>query len=261
MKPTMAPVVEIRGVRLQFEEHVVLQSVDLSLQPQEALVIMGQSGSGKSTLLRLLLGLLKPTAGSIRFKDEDITRLSRPELNRMRARIGMVYQDAALISSMNVRENIAFPLEELSDEPAGEIDSIVDRKLELVGLKDIRDKLPSELSGGMKKRVGLARALALEPELLLFDEPSAGLDPINAALINGLIVDLREKHKVTSIVVTHEMECAFAVATRMAMLHEGNIVEEGSPEEFRHSKNPVVTRFLSAYSAHPKESSHANSQK
>ena len=253
--------VEMRGVKFQFAGHGVLQGVNLSVTPQETLVIMGQSGSGKSTLLRLLLGVLKAEAGSIRFKDKEITQLSRPELNRIRARIGMVYQDAALLSSMSVSKNIALPLEEISDKKPKEIDSIVDQKLELVGLKDVKEKLPAELSGGMKKRVGLARALALEPELILFDEPSAGLDPINAMLINDLIVDLREKHKVTSIVVTHEMQSAFAVATRMAMLHEGTIIEEGSPDEFRQSTNPVVSKFLSAYTGHPKESPHANSQK
>ena len=250
MKATQETMVEMRGVKLQFADLVVLQGLDLSLKSQEVLVIMGQSGSGKSTLLRLLLGLLKADAGSIRFKEKEIIGLSRQELNRLRTGIGMVYQDSALISSMNVGKNIALPLEELSDKKAKEIDSIVDQKLELVGLKDVKEKLPSELSGGMKKRVGLARALALEPELILFDEPSAGLDPINSALINELIVDLREKHKVTSIVVTHEMDSAFAVGTRMAMLHEGKIIEEGSPDEFRHSKNPIVSKFLSAYLGH-----------
>lgn len=252
---------EMRGVKLQIAGHVVLESVDLSLKPQEVLVIMGQSGSGKSTLLRLLLGILKADAGSIRFKDKEVTRLSRRELNQMRVKIGMVYQDSALISSMSVRRNIALPLEELSDKKPGEIDAMVDQKLELVGLKDAREKMPAELSGGMKKRVGLARALALEPELILFDEPSAGLDPINARLINELIVSLREGHQVSSIVVTHEMEGAFAVATRMVMLHEGAIVAEGAPDEFRRSKHPIVNAFLSAYSGHSKEAPHANSQK
>lgn len=261
MSTTQENLVEMRGVKLQFAGHVVLQSVDLSVKLQEVLVIMGQSGSGKSTLLRLLLGILKADAGSIRFKEKEVTRLSRQELNVMRAGIGMVYQDAALLSSMNVRQNIAFPLEELSDKKANEIDSIVDQKLEMVGLKDVKDKLPAELSGGMKKRVGLARALTLDPALILFDEPSAGLDPINAMLINELIVNLRESHKVTSIVVTHEMESAFAVATRMAMLHEGTIVAAGSPEEFRHSDNPIVSKFLAAYTGQTKETHDANSQK
>ncbi len=244
--------VEMRGVKLKFADKVVLDCVDFSMQPQEVLVIMGLSGGGKSTLLSLLMGLIKPDAGEIFFKEEDLTKLSRPKLNEARTHIGMVYQNAALISSMNVRENIGLPLQELSDKNEKEIDSIIDQKLELVGLKDARDKLPSELSGGMEKRVGLARALALEPELILFDEPSAGLDPINSKLINDLIVQLRDKQNVTAIVVTHEMESAFAVATRMAFLHEGKIILEGTPDEFRHSDNPIVSKFLSSYSNHEK---------
>jgi phospholipid/cholesterol/gamma-HCH transport system ATP-binding protein len=250
MSTTSENLVEMRGVKLQFADKVVLDGVDLSVTGQETLVVMGLSGGGKSTLLSILMGLLKPNAGSVLFKKEDLTTLSRPKLNEVRTRIGMVYQNAALISSMNVRENIGLPLKELSDKNDKEIDSIVDQKLELVGLKDASDKLPSELSGGMQKRVGLARALALEPELVLFDEPSAGLDPINSKLIDDLIIQLREKQKVTSIVVTHEMDSAFAVATRMAFLQEGKIILEGTPKEFRHSDNPIVSKFLSSYSEH-----------
>ncbi|HEV3272777.1 MAG TPA: ATP-binding cassette domain-containing protein [Candidatus Methylacidiphilales bacterium] len=240
----------MRGVKLQFADKVILNGVDFSVQAQEVLVIMGLSGGGKSTLLSILMGLLKPNAGSVFFKEEDLTKLSRPKVNEVRTHIGMVYQNAALISSMNVRENIGLPLKELSDKNDKEIDSIVDQKLELVGLKDSRDKLPSELSGGMQKRVGLARALAMEPELVLFDEPTAGLDPINSKLIDDLIIQLRDKQKVTSIVVTHEMESAFAVATSMAFLQEGKIILEGTPAEFRHSDNPIVSKFLSSYSEH-----------
>jgi phospholipid/cholesterol/gamma-HCH transport system ATP-binding protein len=253
MNTTPEKLVEMRGVKLQFADKVILDGVDLSVQTQEVLVIMGLSGGGKSTLLSILMGLLKPSAGSVLFKDEDMTKLLRPKLNEARTHIGMVYQNAALISSMNVRENIELPLKELSDKNDQEIDSIVDQKLELVGLKDARDKLPSELSGGMQKRVGLARALALEPELILFDEPTAGLDPINSKHIDDLIIQLRDKQKVTAIVVTHEMESAFAVATRMAFLHEGKIILEGTPDEFRHSDHAIVSQFLSSYSEHAKE--------
>jgi phospholipid/cholesterol/gamma-HCH transport system ATP-binding protein len=196
------------------------------------------------------MGLLKPNAGSVLFKGEDLTKLSRPKLNEVRTHIGMVYQNAALVSSMNARENVGLPLKELSDKNDKEIDSIVDQKLELVELKDDKDKLPSELSGGMQKQVGLARALAMEPELVLFDEPTAGLDPINGKHIDDLIIQLRDKQKVTAIVVTHEMESAFAVATRMAFLHEGKIILEGTPKEFRQTDNPIVSKFLSAYSDH-----------
>jgi phospholipid/cholesterol/gamma-HCH transport system ATP-binding protein len=250
MNATPKKLVEMRGVKLQFAEKVILDGVDFSVQEQEVLVIMGLSGGGKSTLLSILLGLLKPNAGSVFFKEENLTTLSRSKLNEARTHMGMVYQNAALISSMTVRENIGLPLEELSDKSAGEIASIIDQKLELVGLKDAGDKLPSELSGGMEKRVGLARALALEPELVLFDEPSAGLDPINSKLIDDLIIQLREKQKVTSIVVTHEMDSAFAVATRMAFLDQGKIILEATPDKFRHSDNPIVGKFLSSYSGH-----------
>jgi len=248
MSATPEKLIEMRGVKLQFADKVILDGVDLSIQAQEVLVIMGLSGGGKSTLLSILMGLLKPNAGSVLFKAEDLTKLSRSKLNESRMHMGMVYQNAALISSMNVRENIKLPLKELSDKSDKEIDSIVDQKLELVGLKDTKDKLPSELSGGMQKRVGLARALALEPELVLFDEPTAGLDPINSKLIDDLIIQLRDKQKVTAIVVTHEMESAFAVATRMAFLHEGKIILEGTPEEFRHREDPIISKFLSSYS-------------
>ena len=240
--------VEMRGVRLQFAGKAILDGVAFSMQPEETLVVMGLSGSGKSTLLGILMGLLKPDAGSVIFKDEDLTKLSRPKLNDARTHLGMVYQNAALISSMSVSDNIKLPLQELTGKAGPEIDSIVARKLELVGLEDAKDKLPSELSGGMQKRAGLARALALEPELVLFDEPSAGLDPINNKLINDLIIHLREKQKVASVVVTHEMESAFAVATRMAFLHEGKIILEGTPDEFRDSGDPAISSFLQSYS-------------
>jgi len=244
--------VEMQGVKLSFAEKVILESVDFSLPAQEVLVIMGLSGSGKSTLLELLLGLLRPDGGSILFSGEQIAGLSRRKLNAVRRRIGMVFQNSALISSMDVGDNIALPLTELSDKNSEEIRAIVDRNLDLVGLLDAREKLPSELSGGMQKRAGLARALSLDPELVLFDEPSAGLDPVNSKIIDDLIIRLRDQRKVTSIVVTHEMESAFAVATRMAFLHRGKMIFEGTPEEFKNSSNPDVTAFLSPYVAHLK---------
>lgn len=250
MSVTKNNLVEMQGVKLSFSGKVILESVDFSLPAQEVLVIMGLSGSGKSTLLGILMGLLKADSGSVLFGEEELTKLSRSGLNAVRKRMGMVYQNAALISSMNVAENIALPLVELSDKSREEIRSVVDQKLEMVGLQDARDKLPSELSGGMQKRVGLARALALDPELVLFDEPSAGLDPINSKIIDDLIIQLRDQQKVTSIVVTHEMESAFAVATRMTFLHEGKMILEGTPDSFRDSENPDVSAFLASYSTH-----------
>jgi phospholipid/cholesterol/gamma-HCH transport system ATP-binding protein len=248
---TPVEMVELRDVRMQYEEKKVLDGVLLKVQPQERLVIMGQSGSGKSTILRLILGTLRPDSGSIFFKQFEITRLSRRKLQRVRRHIGMVYQYSALLSSRNVRDNVALPLEELTEKSRGEIDQIVDEKLELVGMEDSKELLPEELSGGMRKRVALARALVLEPELILLDEPSAGLDPIIASVIDELIISLSEKSKVTSITATHEMDSAFRIATRMAMLYQGKIIEEAEPKEFKHSKNPVVAQFVSGSTEGP----------
>src|SRR3989442_13239745 len=243
--------VELRDVEMQFEDKKVLDGCSLSVEPEERLVIMGQSGSGKSTILRLILGILQPTSGSIFFKQFEITRLKRRKLQQVRRHIGMVYQYSALLSSRNVRDNIALPLEELTDKSPDEIDQIVDQKLELVGMKDSKDLMPSELSGGMRKRVSLARALVLEPELVLFDEPSAGLDPVIASVIDELIIDLTEKSQVTSIIVTHEMGSAFRIGTRMAMLYQGKIIEDAEPEKFKQSANPVVAQFLSGSTEGP----------
>ncbi len=242
---------ELRNVRLQFDDKVVLDDVSLAVQPQERLVVMGQSGSGKSTILRLVLGILRPTSGSIFFKQFEVSRLRRRKLQQIRTRIGMVYQYSALLSSRNVRDNIALPLEELSDKSRAEIDKIVDEKLEMVGMANVKDRMPSELSGGMRKRISLARALVMEPELILFDEPSAGLDPVISSVIDELIISLSEQSKVTSIIVTHEMDSAFRIGTKMAMLYKGTIIEVGTPDEFKQSSNPVVAQFLSGSTEGP----------
>jgi phospholipid/cholesterol/gamma-HCH transport system ATP-binding protein len=248
---TNSHVAELRDVTLQFEDKLVLDDLSLKIQPQDRLVILGQSGAGKSTILRLILGILYPDSGSVFFKQFEITRLPRRKLQRVRRHIGMVYQYSALLSSMTVRDNVALPLEETTDKTKAEIDEIVDEKLELVGMKDTRNLMPSELSGGMRKRVSLARALVLEPELILFDEPVAGLDPVMSSVIDELIITLTEKSKVTSIIVTHEMDSAFRIATRMAMLYQGKIIEEGKPEKLKESKNPVVSQFLSGSTEGP----------
>lgn len=251
MSAPTPPVVELRGVRLQFEEKKVLDGVSLVVDPLDRLVIMGQSGSGKSTILRLILGILRPDAGSIFFKQFEISRLSGRKLQQIRTRIGMVYQYSALLSSRNVRDNVALPLEELTDKSRQEIDRIVDEKLSLVGMVDAKYQIPSELSGGMRKRVSLARALVMDPELILFDEPSAGLDPVISSVIDELIISLTEKSKVTSVIVTHEMGSAFRVATKMAMLYQGKIIEAGEPEQLKQSQNPVVAQFLSGSTEGP----------
>ncbi len=243
--------VELRNVTLAFGDKTVLDDVSLAVQGQERLVIIGQSGAGKTTILRLVLGILRPTSGSVFFDHLEIPRLPDYELQRARMRIGMVYQDAALLSSKTVRENLALPLEELTNKTESEINRIVDEKLDLVEMTGSDRLLPYELSGGMRKRVGLARALMMNPELILFDEPTAGLDPVVSAVIDELIVGLSEKSKVTSIIVTHLMDSAFRVATRMAMLHRGKIIEEGTPDSLKKSTNPVLVQFLSGSTKGP----------
>lgn len=250
--PTSARhVVELRDVVLRFGGKEVLDHVSLAVAPQERLVIIGQSGAGKTTILRLILGILKPNAGAVFFKQHEVSRLNDHQLEPVRTRIGMVYQDAALLSSFTVRENLALPLQELTDKTQGEIDRIVDEKLEMVEMTGEDKLLPFELSGGMRKRVGLARALVMEPELILFDEPTQGLDPVIGALIDELIIDLTERTKTTSIIVTHLMDSAFHVATRMAMLYYGKIIEQGTSEQMRQSKNPVLVQFLSGSTEGP----------
>ncbi|HEX8077066.1 MAG TPA: ATP-binding cassette domain-containing protein [Chthoniobacterales bacterium] len=243
--------VELRDVRLSFEDKSVLDGVSLEVEPLDRLVVMGQSGSGKSTILRLILGILQPDRGSVFFKQFEISRLNRRKLQQVRTQIGMVYQYSALLSSRNVRDNVALPLEELTTKTRDEIDRIVDEKLALVGMSDSKNEAPSELSGGMRKRVSLARALVMEPELILFDEPSAGLDPVIATVIDELIISLTESSKVTSIIVTHEMDSAFRVGTKMAMLYQGKIIEQGEAEAFKNSTNPVVAQFLSGSTEGP----------
>ena len=237
-------IVILRDVELSFGDKRVLDKVSLQVDPQERLVIIGQSGAGKTTILRLILGILKPTAGAIFFKKNEISRMNDHELERIRTHFGMVYQDAALLSSMTVRENLALPLQELTNKTPSEIDRIVDEKLEMVEMSGEDKLMPFELSGGMRKRVGLARALVMEPELILFDEPTQGLDPVIGALIDKLLIDLTTQTKTTSIIVTHLMDSAFHVATRMAMLHRGKIIEQGTAEQFRQSTNPAVVQFL-----------------
>jgi phospholipid/cholesterol/gamma-HCH transport system ATP-binding protein len=244
-------VVELCDVSMRFGGKQVLDDVSLVVDRQERLVIIGQSGAGKTTILRLILGILKPNEGSVFFKRHEVSRMNDHELESVRTRMGMVYQDSALFSSLTVRENLALPLQELTNKTPAEIDKVVDEKLEMVELTGEDKLMPFELSGGMRKRVGLARALVMEPELILFDEPTQGLDPVIGALIDELIINLTERTKTTSIIVTHLMDSAFHVATRMAMLHRGKIIEQGKPEEMRQSKNPVVVQFLSGSTEGP----------
>jgi phospholipid/cholesterol/gamma-HCH transport system ATP-binding protein len=238
------PIVDMKEVVLDFEEHCVLSRLNFRVERKERMVVLGQSGAGKSTLLRLILGVLRPTAGEVFFRGDNLLQIPRYKLNAIRSRIGMVYQSSALISSLTVRDNLALPLEELTHKSRAEIDLIVEAKLAMVGMEETGPLMPSELSGGMRKRVAIARALVLDPELLLFDEPTTGLDPVLAAVIDDLIIHLSTQAHATCIVVTHELVSAFRVATRMAMLYRGRIIEEGEPKRFRQSSNPVLKQFM-----------------
>ena len=248
---SQGPLVEVEDVVLRFGGKTVLDGISFKVQEGERLVVMGQSGGGKSTLLRLIMGILKPTAGRVLFGGTDVTRLTRRQLNAMRARIGMVYQYSALISSLTVRDNLALPMEELTDKSRSEIDALIVERLAAVDMSGSEDKMPSELSGGMRKRVGLARALMIEPELILYDEPSAGLDPVTSSVIDELIIQTSERTKSSAIIVTHEMESAFRIASRMVMLYQGKIIADDTPENFKHSQNEVVAQFVSGSTEGP----------
>ena len=238
--------VEIKGVTLHFGAKMIFNDLSLEIRRGECLVLLGPSGIGKSTLLRLLIKTLNPERGSILFHGADITHLPRAQLNRIRTRIGMVFQSSALVSSMSVSENLALTLRELTTKTAWEIATIVEEKLHFVGLENAKDLMPSQLSGGMKKRIAVARALVLNPDLILFDEPTTGLDPVAARQISELIVDLNRKTGATILVVTHDLHSTFLIATRIAVIDQGRIIEEGPPEAIRHSHDPVVAQFLAA---------------
>jgi phospholipid/cholesterol/gamma-HCH transport system ATP-binding protein len=251
------PIIEFGDVSLSFGPKKVLDGFNLQIAPQERMVILGPSGVGKSTLLRLIVGILLPDHGSVRVDGLEVSTLPERALNKLRAKIGMVYQYAALISSLTVEENLALPLREMTRLGPGEIARIVEDNLALVGMETSKSLLPAELSGGMKKRIGIARALVMKPKIILFDEPSTGLDPVNSSVIDKLILDLGTQAKVTCVIVTHEIRSAFRIATRMAMLHQGRNIAEGTPKEMKHSDNPVVSQFLAGETNGPLHQEHA----
>ncbi len=236
--------IEIQRLSKSFDGHKVLDHVNLTIQQGETMVIIGRSGCGKSVLLKHIIGLLKPDEGTVLVDGADIAQLSGSALDELRLKFGMLFQNAALFDSMTVYENVAFPLLEHTTMTTEAIQQRVHECLQLVGLEGVDDREPSELSGGMRKRVGLARALAMSPHMVLYDEPTTGVDPIMGDIINDLIIALRDRLKVTSIVVTHDMRSAYKVADRIAMLYNGSILEVGSPEAIRNSQNPVVQQFI-----------------
>ena len=234
----------LQGVRKAFGAHKVLEGVDLDISRGESLVIIGSSGSGKSVLIKHIIGLLAPDAGKVLVDGLNVPDLRRNELRSLRERMGMLFQHAALFDSMNVGDNIAFPMRQHTGWPDEKIHDRVIEVLGWVGLEGTENKSPAELSGGMKKRVGLARAIALDPEIMLYDEPTTGLDPILGDQINELILSLAERLNVTTVTITHDMVSAYKIADRIAMLYQGKIEEIGTPEQIQNSDNAVVQQFI-----------------
>lgn len=241
---TPKAMISIRDLRVSYGEREILHGVTFDIYDGETMVILGGSGCGKSTLLRTLVGLEKPTSGEIWIKGENIATISDKEMDKIRQRLGMSFQDSALFGSLKVGENVALPLHEHTNLERSTIEIITRMKLNQVGLSKFENYLPSELSGGMKKRAAIARALAMDPDILLFDEPSAGLDPIIAAGVDHLIMDLKKAFHMTIIVVTHELASAFLIADRMVMFDKGHIVAIGTVDELRTSQHPRVRQFL-----------------
>jgi len=243
--------IQVEGLRKSFGDKAVLNGLDLEINRGESMVVIGGSGSGKSVLLKHIIRVLRPDAGRVLIDGQDIDELDEHGLHDLRRRMGMLFQGAALFDSMCVWENVGFSLRQHTSLKSSEIRDIASEKLRMVGLSGIEDVMPADLSGGMRKRVGLARAIATEPECILYDEPTTGLDPIMADVINDLILSLREKLRVTSVTITHDMTSALKIADRIAMLYEGKIIEVGTPDEIRNTSSPVVSQFVAGRAEGP----------
>ncbi|MCX5687643.1 MAG: ABC transporter ATP-binding protein [Candidatus Omnitrophica bacterium] len=243
--------IEIINLSKTFTRSKVLNNLNLIINSGERIVIIGRSGCGKSVLLKHIIGLIKPDMGQVIIDGNDVTRLEEYEMDKLRLSFGMLFQGAALFDSMTVGENVGFTLKEHTNASVKEIQKKVAYSLELVGLKGIEKLMPSELSGGMRKRVGLARAICNNPKIILYDEPTTGLDPIMADAINNLIIDLNNKLNVTSIAVTHDMVSAFKIADRIAMLYNGKIITIGTPDEIKNTKDPIVKQFITGAAKGP----------
>ncbi len=240
----VVPMIELKEIHKSFDERHVLRGVNLTVEKGQSLVVIGGSGSGKSVLLKHVIGLLKPDKGSVYINKQDISQLDEDRLNEYRKKFGMLFQSSALFDSMTVWENVGFGLKRHTSLPEKEVKEIAVEKLRMVGLVGVENEMPAQLSGGMRKRVGLARAIAMEPHILLYDEPTTGLDPITADAINDLIIKMREELDVTSVTITHNMKSAYKIADTIAMLYNGVIVVEGSPEEIQNTSDPVVRQFI-----------------
>lgn len=237
-------IIVVKNLVKRFDDRAVLDGLNIEIPAGKTTVIMGGSGCGKSTFLRHLIGLHAPTSGEIWIDGENIAGMTEKQMNSVRRKFGMLFQSAALFNSMSVAENVALPLREHTELPDEIIQIIVKVKLELVGLTGFEHFMPHQISGGMKKRVALARAIALDPKIVFYDEPGAGLDPITASMIDQLMMDLSHKLKITSVCVTHEMKSAFRIADQIIMLHKGKVLETGTSEQIQNSKNPYVQQFI-----------------
>lgn len=236
--------IQLVDISKSFKTQKVLDGLNLTIEEGKTTIIIGRSGGGKSVLLKHIIGLIRPDRGKVLVDGDDITAMNDRDLNETRKKFGMLFQEAALFDSMNVFENVAFPLREHTRMKEPEIRERVSSRLQDVGLSGIEKKMPSELSGGMKKRVGLARALALQPQIILFDEPTTGLDPVLTKAIDRLIFETQRKYNLTCVVISHDIESIFSIGHQVAMLYDGKIIEFGAPEEMKNSDNPVVQQFL-----------------
>lgn len=243
--------IEIVNLCKSFNGHPVLDNLNLNINTGETTVIIGRSGCGKSVLLKHIIGILKPDSGQVIVDGKDVTKMDEKELNSLRLKFGMLFQGAALFDSLNVRDNVGFNMIEHMNSKPSEIDKAVKESLALVGLKGIEDKKPAELSGGMRKRVGLARAICIRPHIILYDEPTTGVDPIMGDAVNDLIRELHNKLKITSIAVTHDMTSAYKIADRIAMLYNGKIIANGTPDEIKNTEDLIVRQFVTGASKGP----------
>lgn len=246
-----APIIRVEDLHKSFRDKKVHDGVSFEVEEGETLTIIGGSGTGKSVLLKQIIGLIKPDSGHIYIEGEDITKLDEVELQRVQAKMGYVFQEAALFDSLTIGENVAFGLRTIMDAEQPHAIKIARQKLAMVGLSGIENLKPSQLSGGMKKRVGIARAIAMGPEILLYDEPTTGLDPVMSAVISDLMVRLKEESGTSAIAVTHDMKSAYKISDKIAMLYNGKILQIGTPDEIQNSLSPVVRQFISGSSQGP----------
>jgi phospholipid/cholesterol/gamma-HCH transport system ATP-binding protein len=241
----MQNVIEIQGLKKSFGDNEILKDINLSVRENESLVVLGKSGEGKSVTIKCIVGLLEQDEGSIKIFGQEVKDMNDEQLKEMRSKIGFLFQSAALYDSMTVRENLSFPLTRvLNIKNEEEIEQRINEALESVGLLDAIDKMPSDLSGGMRKRIGLARTLIVRPKIILYDEPTTGLDPITSREISELIMEIKKKYQTSSIIITHDLECAQITADRIIVLHDGECIAEGTYEELQHSKNDLIQLFF-----------------